>query len=123
MRLLNSMMAALAVCVVLPTAALAQSPPHQPEDTTAINEKQSVTAQKFMVTSAHPLATQAGYDVLAAGGSAADAAVAVQVMLGLVEPQSSGLGGGAFLLYFDKESGELTTYDAREKAPMAADGA
>ena len=66
----------------------------QPETTTAIAERASVTASDFMVASAHPLATQAGYDVLADGGSAADAAVAVQIMLGLVEPQSSGLGGG-----------------------------
>lgn len=94
----------------------------QPEDTTAIADNESVMAQDFMVASAHPLATQAGYDVLAAGGSAADAAVAVQTMLGLVEPQSSGLGGGAFLLYWDAASGELATYDAREKAPLAADG-
>ncbi|AEQ50971.1 gamma-glutamyltransferase [Pelagibacterium halotolerans] len=94
----------------------------QPEDTTAIADNESVMAEDFMVASAHPLATQAGYDVLAAGGSAADAAVAVQTMLGLVEPQSSGLGGGAFLLYWDAETGELATYDAREKAPLAADG-
>ena len=94
----------------------------QPEDTTAIADNESVMAEDFMIASAHPLATQAGYDVLAAGGSAADAAVAVQTMLGLVEPQSSGLGGGAFLLYWDAASGELTTYDAREKAPLAADG-
>lgn len=94
----------------------------QPEDTTAIADNESVTAEDFMVASAHPLATQAGYDVLAAGGSAADAAVAVQTMLGLVEPQSSGLGGGAFLVYWDAEAGALSTYDAREKAPMAADG-
>jgi gamma-glutamyltranspeptidase/glutathione hydrolase len=94
----------------------------QPEDTTAIADNESVIAQDFMIASAHPLATQAGYDVLAAGGSAADAAVAVQTMLGLVEPQSSGLGGGAFLLYWDAATSELTTYDAREKAPLAADG-
>ncbi|UYQ71205.1 gamma-glutamyltransferase [Pelagibacterium flavum] len=94
----------------------------QPEDTTAIADNESVMAEDFMIASAHPLATQAGYDVLAAGGSAADAAVAVQTMLGLVEPQSSGLGGGAFLLYWDAATGELTTYDAREKAPLAADG-
>lgn len=122
MKRLNSMMFALAGSVLLPAAVLAQDAPLQPEDTTAIAQKETVRAENFMVASAHPLATQAGYDVLAAGGTAADAAVAVQVMLGLVEPQSSGLGGGAFLLYFDKESGAITTYDAREKAPMAADG-
>jgi gamma-glutamyltranspeptidase/glutathione hydrolase len=101
--------------------ALAQDTP-QPEETTAIAERESVGADDFMIATAHPLATEAGYDVLAAGGTAADAAVAVQTMLGLVEPQSSGSGGGAFLLYWDAESGELTTYDAREKAPLAADG-
>ena len=101
--------------------ALAQDAPAQPEETTAIAERQSVAAEDFMIATAHPLATQAGYDVLAAGGTAADAAVAVQAMLGLVEPQSSGLGGGTFLLYWDAEAGALTTYDAREKAPLAAD--
>ena len=109
-------------------AALATTPfamaqqPAQPEDTTALAERVSVTADEFMVASAHPLATQAGYAVLEAGGTAADAAVAVQVMLGLVEPQSSGLGGGAFLVYWDAALGELTTFDARETAPLAADG-
>src|SRR5690606_3974222 len=79
-------------------------------------------AKDFIFASAHTLAYEEGYVELADGGTAADAAVAVQTMLGLVEPQSSGLGGGAFLLYWDAESGELTTYDAREKAPLAADG-
>lgn len=99
----------------------AQEAPRQPEETTAIAQRRSVVADNFMVASAHPAATRAGYDVLAAGGSAADAAVAVQAMLGLVEPQSSGLGGGAFLLYWDAASGRLSSYDAREKAPLAAD--
>ncbi len=93
----------------------------QPEATTAVAERTSVRAQDFMVASAHPLATRAGYAVLEAGGSAADAAIAVQAMLGLVEPQSSGLGGGAFVLHWDAALGELTTYDARETAPLAAD--
>ena len=100
-------------------AASAQERP-QPEDTTAIAERASVTAQDFMVATAHPLATQAGYAVLEAGGTAADAAVAVQAMLGLVEPQSSGLGGGAFALYWDSALGDLTSFDARETAPLAA---
>lgn len=94
----------------------------QPEETTAIAQRVSVSAQHYMVASAHPLATEAGYAVLEAGGSAADAAVAVQTVLALVEPQSSGLGGGAFLLYWDAALSELTTYDARETAPIAADG-
>jgi len=94
----------------------------QPEATTAIAERQSVRAREFMVATAHPLASEAGFDVLAAGGSAADAAVAVQLVLGLVEPQSSGIGGGGFLLYWDAALGELISFDARETAPLAADG-
>jgi gamma-glutamyltranspeptidase / glutathione hydrolase len=77
-------------------------------------------AQRFAVVAAHPLATRTGCAVLAAGGSAADAAVAVQAVLGLVEPQSSGLGGGAFALHFDAASGAVTSYDGRETAPTAA---
>jgi gamma-glutamyltranspeptidase / glutathione hydrolase len=92
-----------------------------PEGTIAIEERESVTAEEFMVASAHPLATEAGHAILARGGSAADAAVAVQVVLGLVEPQSSGLGGGGFLLYWDAATGTLTSFDARERAPLAAD--
>lgn len=79
-----------------------------------------VQADNWMVAAANPWAVKVGADVLAKGGSAADALVAVQAMLGLVEPQSSGLGGGAFLVYFDAETGTLTTLDGREKAPLAA---
>ena len=79
-----------------------------------------VEAQTWMIAAAHPLAVSAGADVLRDGGTAADAMVAVQTVLGLVEPQSSGLGGGAFLVWYDAESGDLTTLDARETAPLAA---
>lgn len=78
-----------------------------------------VSAQTYMVAAANPLAVEAGVDVLAAGGTAADALVAVQTVLGLVEPQSSGLGGGAFLVYYDAASDRLTTLDGRETAPLA----
>lgn len=77
--------------------------------------------KKFMVTAANPLATQAGYEVLKNGGSAVDAAIAVQMVLTLVEPQSSGIGGGAFLLYYDKKSGQVFAYDGRETAPASVD--
>lgn len=87
---------------------------------TAKAEGRPVTGRNWMVSAAHPLAVQAGARVLEAGGSAADAMVAVQVVLGLVEPQSSGLGGGAFLVWHDAATGEMTTLDARETAPMAA---
>ncbi|WOI56871.1 gamma-glutamyltransferase [Palleronia sp. LCG004] len=79
-----------------------------------------VEASDWMVAAANPHAVEAGFRVLEAGGSAADAMVAVQTVLGLVEPQSSGLGGGAFLVYYDAESGTLTTLDGRETAPLDA---
>lgn len=81
---------------------------------------QPAEAQKWMVAAANPHAVKAGADVLAAGGTAADALVAVQTVLGLVEPQSSGIGGGAFLVYYDATSKELVTLDGRETAPLAA---
>ena len=74
----------------------------------------------WAVVAAHPLATEAGADVLAAGGSAVDAAVAIQAMLTLVEPQSSGLGGGAFMLHYDASTATLTAWDGRETAPESA---
>lgn len=92
----------------------------QPESGDGRAEKASVSAESFMIAAAHPLATQAGYDVLKQGGTAADAAVAVQLVLNLVEPQSSGIGGGSFLLYWDAAARRLTTYDGRETAPAAA---
>jgi gamma-glutamyltranspeptidase / glutathione hydrolase len=79
-----------------------------------------VEAREWMVVAAHPLAVEAGADVLAAGGTAADAMVAVQAVLGLVEPQSSGLGGGAFLVWHDGATGAITTLDGRETAPLDA---
>ncbi len=79
-----------------------------------------VQSENWMIAAANPLAVEAGAKILRAGGTAADAMVAVQVVLGLVEPQSSGLGGGAFLVWFDAASGELTTLDGRETAPRAA---
>jgi gamma-glutamyltranspeptidase/glutathione hydrolase len=79
-----------------------------------------VAAEDWMVTAANPHAVAAGAKVLRAGGTAADAMVAVQAVLGLVEPQSSGLGGGAFLVWHDGETGEMTTLDGRETAPLAA---
>ncbi|MBY6159618.1 gamma-glutamyltransferase [Mameliella alba] len=81
---------------------------------------QPVAAQNWMVAAANPHAVSAGAAVLRAGGTAADAMVAVQTVLGLVEPQSSGIGGGAFLVWLDGETGEITTLDGRETAPFAA---
>ena len=80
----------------------------------------SVVANDWMVVTANPYATDVGANVLRRGGTAADAMVAVQAVLGLVEPQSSGMGGGGFLVWYDAKSRELTTLDGRETAPIAA---
>ena len=82
--------------------------------------KKVLTSASDRVVTANPLAKQAGCDVLAAGGSAVDAGVAVQVVSGLVEPQSSGLGGGAFMLRYNASTKALQSFDGREIAPAAA---
>src|SRR5882724_9321842 len=76
-------------------------------------------AQPFVIA-ANPLAAQAGLNVLKRGGSAVDAALAVQAMLSLVEPQSSGVGGGAFITYYDGRTRKIIVYDGREVAPAQA---
>ncbi len=82
--------------------------------------RQDGFARHAMVAAANPLAVSAGVEVLKAGGSAVDAAVAIQSVLGLVEPQSSGLGGGAFMVYYDAKTRQVTAYDGRETAPEQA---
>lgn len=91
-----------------------------PERATGTATSKRVEAKTFMVAAANPLAAQAGRDVIAKGGNAIDAMVAVQTVLGLVEPQSSGLGGGSFLVYYDATAKKLTTFDGRETAPAEA---
>ena len=99
----------------IPLLALLTSPIAWAEDL-----PQAVHKKQEMVVSANPLASKAGADILKKGGTAADAMVAVQTVLGLVEPQSSGIGGGAFVVYYDAKTGTTTTIDAREKAPATA---
>jgi gamma-glutamyltranspeptidase/glutathione hydrolase len=108
-----------ALCVLLPGLALAQGL-LQPEGDTGYEPKQAAVASRFMVVAANPLAVDAGVEILKAGGSAVDAAIAVQFVLGLVEPQSSGIGGGLFLLYWDEGQRTVRSYDGRETAPAAA---
>ena len=97
------------------------SAPILPEAASGFSAKPGWATKKFAVAAANPLATDAGYQILKAGGSAVDAAVAVQMVLGLVEPQSSGIGGGAFLLHQDgKPNGKMEAFDGRETAPAAA---
>ncbi|GBF57773.1 gamma-glutamyltranspeptidase [Candidatus Phycosocius bacilliformis] len=98
-----------------PTQNKANQAAHTPEAKPA-----GVWQHGGMIAAANPLAVEAGLEVLRAGGSAVDAAIAVQTALGLVEPQSSGIGGGAFMLHYDAQTGDVTAYDGREVAPAGA---
>jgi len=91
-----------------------------PEPDTGWQNKEAVSAKRFMAVTAHPLATEAASAVLKKGGTAVDAAVIAQLVLNLVEPQSSGIGGGAFMLYWDAEHQVLHSFDGRETAPATA---
>jgi gamma-glutamyltranspeptidase/glutathione hydrolase len=102
-----------------PSYAQRTTPDAAPEIATGYKEKAGKSAQKFMVAAANPLATQAGYEMLKQGGAAIDAAIATQLVLTLVEPQSSGIGGGSFLMYSDGK--RVQSYDGRETAPASAD--
>ncbi len=95
----------------------------EPEAATGFNQKKAVSAKQYMVVAANHYASQAGLTMLEKGGSAVDAAIAAQLVLSLVEPQSSGLGGGTFMLHWHKKTQKLTTYDGRETAPKAATSA
>jgi gamma-glutamyltranspeptidase/glutathione hydrolase len=105
------------VTLLAPSLLSAQPPP---EGSTGRQERHAVFAARHLVVAANPLASDAGVEILRAGGSAVDAAVAVQMVLGLVEPQSSGIGGGAFLLHWSQGAKRVRSYDGRETAPQAA---
>jgi gamma-glutamyltranspeptidase / glutathione hydrolase len=92
----------------------------QPESGSGILAKPLVKAKRHMIVAANPLAAEAGLAMLRQGGSAVDAAIATQMVLNLVEPQSSGIGGGAFILYWDAAAKKLVSIDGRETAPSAA---
>ena len=110
----------ITVVALLVGCAASSDRPSQPEVSSTFRAGlASVTASKHMAASANPLATEAGREILRAGGSAVDAAIAIQMVLTLVEPQSSGVGGGAFLMHWDGR--KVIAYDGRETAPMAAD--
>jgi gamma-glutamyltranspeptidase/glutathione hydrolase len=113
------MVAALALAVSTALAA-PPAPVAAPAAVPAAPDVTSVVARHAMVSAANPLAAEAGLKVLKAGGNAMDAAVAVQAVLGLVEPQSSGLGGGSFLIYYDAKAHTTSAYDGRETAPAGA---
>jgi gamma-glutamyltranspeptidase/glutathione hydrolase len=109
----------IAVCLYLPSAALSVEEGLAPEAFTGITAKEGKSAELAMVVAANPLAAQAGAKILRKGGSAADAAIAVQLVLNLVEPQSSGIGGGAFALWYNAKNSSVVSFDGRETAPAA----
>src|SRR3954451_16116801 len=109
MRLFSKFLSAFALLGLIPSCA----------PTPAASASTASASDPFVIA-ANPLAAQAGLNVLKRGGSAVDAAIAVQAMLSLVEPQSSGVGGGAFMTYYDGRTRQITVYDGREVAPAQA---
>lgn len=113
MKLLSALSLTTALCVIACSPATKVK-----EDMSPIERIQPTTVKtKGMVAAANPLAVQAGLEILEQGGSAVDAAIAVQTVLGLVEPQSSGLGGGAFMVVYDPKTAKVWNYNGRETAP------
>lgn len=120
-RRVISFVTIVAAMLCLPSQAMSASRDIEvPEAATGKTAAKSGTAKSYMVVAANPLAAQAGMDILAAGGNAADAAIAVQLVLNIVEPQSSGIGGGGFALYWDEKAKSISSFDGRETAPAAA---
>ena len=113
-----------ATAQAMPEVLLAQGAVGADEETGFATDesRKAATAERQMVAAANPIAAAIGRDILRRGGSAVDAAIAVQIALTLVEPQSSGIGGGAFLLHYDADDDKVTSYDGRETAPAAARG-
>ena len=109
----------IAVILFFASNAFADNRSLQPEEGFGRKKSQLTTGKTFMVATAHPLASKVGFEILEKGGTAADAAIAVQLVLNVVEPQSSGIGGGAFALYWNADKQKLHSYDAREIAPKA----
>jgi len=115
---LGGLIMGAALCAAAQAQTVAPAASAQPEGASKIVQNSGWHFQKQAVAAANPLATEAGYAMLAAGGSAVDSAIAVQMVLSLVEPQSSGIGGGAFLVHFDGKN--VQAYDGRETAPGQA---
>ena len=124
---MKHLLTCVAMCLGLTACAsgtvrplLTYAAPDQPEGASGYVSKPGWASTKFSVAAANPLATDAGYQILKTGGSAVDAAIAVQMVLGLVEPQSSGIAGGAFLMHFNGK--EVEAFDGRETAPALVTG-
>ena len=110
----------LSACSFNKTVEITKFEARDPEAATGIKHKDLLITDNAMVAAANPYAVEAGLRILKLGGSAFDAAIAVQMVLTLVEPQSSGIGGGAFILHWDEETRKLTGLDGRETAPQSA---
>lgn len=109
----------ISASLITPASFAAQSTDNiAPEAATGLTQQNLVEGKEWMIASANPYASEAGAEILRKGGNAIDAMVATQLVLGLVEPQSSGIGGGAFLVYWDAKKKALTTFDGRETAPL-----
>lgn len=119
-KLLNLSSALVFGLLINSVAVNAAQEDRDPEAATGVIKKQAVKTKSFMVAAANKYASRAGNNILKKGGSAIDAAIAVQLVLTLVEPQSSGIGGGAFILHWDNKTNKLVTFDGRETAPKAA---
>lgn len=118
-RVLTTAMAILLSGVAMARVPAADVAHLNPEAASGFGQHELAHAHYYMVSAANPIAAQAGADILAAGGSAADAAITTQLVLNVVEPQSSGIGGGGFLVYYDAPSGTVQAFDGRETAPAA----
>jgi gamma-glutamyltranspeptidase/glutathione hydrolase len=118
--MLARLLLATPLVLALAAPASAQLLAPAPEGATGRSERALGFARRHMAAAANPLAAEAGREMLRAGGSAIDAAIATQFVLNVVEPQSSGIGGGAFIVHFERRSGRVTTLDGREAAPAAA---
>jgi gamma-glutamyltranspeptidase/glutathione hydrolase len=116
----KALLLSVALLVALAEPASSQRGQIAPEAASGFTAKSLVRARRHMVVAANPYASVAGRDILRRGGSAVDAAIVVQLVLNLVEPQSSGIGGGAFLLHYSASERKVEAYDGRETAPAAA---
>lgn len=117
-RILTGLTAVLFSSIVLARGPISLATEHiNPEAATGFQQHELAHAKHHMVSAANPIAARAGADILAAGGSAADATIATQLVLNVVEPQSSGIGGGGFIVGYDAQSGEVQAFDGRETAP------
>ncbi len=119
-RVIATAAACLTVAVAAQVSVPEPAPQPPPEPSSGRTEKPLLAFERMAVAAANPIAADVGYAILKVGGHAVDAAIAAQLVLGLVEPQSSGLGGGAFALVYRAKDEHLTSYDGRETAPAAA---